>query len=123
MYERYLADPKCVDAAWHDFFADYRPAKPANANGTTSAPASATTPTPATATPAPAEPAQSTPAAPATSAAPAAAPASAPASAPATAKPAAATAAPVHPQGAPVTDQTRTLRGAAARVVTNMETS
>ena len=25
MYERYLADPKSVDAAWHDFFADYRP--------------------------------------------------------------------------------------------------
>ncbi|HEV2886005.1 MAG TPA: hypothetical protein VGX49_03775, partial [Jatrophihabitans sp.] len=26
MYERYLADPAAVDAAWHDFFADYRPA-------------------------------------------------------------------------------------------------
>ncbi|MDQ1738070.1 MAG: multifunctional 2-oxoglutarate metabolism enzyme [Pseudonocardiales bacterium] len=25
MYERYLADPSTVDAAWHDFFADYRP--------------------------------------------------------------------------------------------------
>ncbi|HJQ00384.1 MAG TPA: multifunctional oxoglutarate decarboxylase/oxoglutarate dehydrogenase thiamine pyrophosphate-binding subunit/dihydrolipoyllysine-residue succinyltransferase subunit [Jatrophihabitans sp.] len=25
MYERYLADPNAVDAAWHDFFADYRP--------------------------------------------------------------------------------------------------
>jgi 2-oxoglutarate decarboxylase len=25
MYERYLADPQAVDAAWHDFFADYRP--------------------------------------------------------------------------------------------------
>ncbi|HZC72654.1 MAG TPA: hypothetical protein VE442_18295, partial [Jatrophihabitans sp.] len=25
MYERYLADPNSVDAAWHDFFADYRP--------------------------------------------------------------------------------------------------
>ncbi len=24
MYERYLADPNSVDAAWHDFFADYR---------------------------------------------------------------------------------------------------
>ncbi|HST48068.1 multifunctional oxoglutarate decarboxylase/oxoglutarate dehydrogenase thiamine pyrophosphate-binding subunit/dihydrolipoyllysine-residue succinyltransferase subunit, partial [Jatrophihabitans sp.] len=31
MYERYLADPSAVDAAWHDFFADYRPAAgPAN---------------------------------------------------------------------------------------------
>ena len=26
MYEQYLADPDSVDAAWHDFFADYRPA-------------------------------------------------------------------------------------------------
>ena len=26
MYERYQADPDSVDAAWHDFFADYRPA-------------------------------------------------------------------------------------------------
>ncbi len=26
MYERYLANPNSVDAAWHDFFADYRPA-------------------------------------------------------------------------------------------------
>ncbi len=25
MYERYLADPSSVDAAWHDFFADYGP--------------------------------------------------------------------------------------------------
>ncbi|CAN5628625.1 multifunctional oxoglutarate decarboxylase/oxoglutarate dehydrogenase thiamine pyrophosphate-binding subunit/dihydrolipoyllysine-residue succinyltransferase subunit [soil metagenome] len=25
MYERYLTDPKAVDAAWHDFFEDYRP--------------------------------------------------------------------------------------------------
>ncbi len=25
MYERYLADPDSVDAAWHDFFADYKP--------------------------------------------------------------------------------------------------
>src|SRR5258705_3056985 len=26
MYQRYLADPASVDAAWHDFFADYKPA-------------------------------------------------------------------------------------------------
>ncbi len=25
MYERYRSDPSSVDAAWHDFFADYRP--------------------------------------------------------------------------------------------------
>ena len=26
MYQRYLTDPSSVDPAWHDFFADYRPA-------------------------------------------------------------------------------------------------
>ncbi|MGI8815258.1 MAG: 2-oxoglutarate dehydrogenase E1 subunit family protein, partial [Pseudonocardia sp.] len=26
MYQRFLNDPATVDAAWHDFFADYRPA-------------------------------------------------------------------------------------------------
>ncbi|WP_304047212.1 multifunctional oxoglutarate decarboxylase/oxoglutarate dehydrogenase thiamine pyrophosphate-binding subunit/dihydrolipoyllysine-residue succinyltransferase subunit [Jatrophihabitans endophyticus] len=33
MYERYLADPNSVDAAWHDFFDDYKP----GANGSSSA--------------------------------------------------------------------------------------
>ena len=35
MYERYLADPSSVDAAWHDFFDDFRPRPdaPAPANG------------------------------------------------------------------------------------------
>jgi multifunctional 2-oxoglutarate metabolism enzyme len=27
MYEQFLADPSSVDAAWHDFFADYKPAE------------------------------------------------------------------------------------------------
>ena len=36
MYERYLADPNGVDAAWHDFFTDYRPAA-ANGNGASGA--------------------------------------------------------------------------------------
>ena len=31
MYQRYLADPASVDPAWHDFFADYRPAPTAPA--------------------------------------------------------------------------------------------
>ena len=26
MYQRYLSDPTSVDPAWHDFFADYKPA-------------------------------------------------------------------------------------------------
>ena len=25
MYEQYLQDPASVDAAWHEFFADYKP--------------------------------------------------------------------------------------------------
>jgi multifunctional 2-oxoglutarate metabolism enzyme len=31
MYQRYLADPDSVDAAWHEFFADYAPADAADA--------------------------------------------------------------------------------------------
>ncbi|WP_286901022.1 hypothetical protein, partial [Thermocrispum sp.] len=27
MYERFLADPQSVDAAWHDFFADFKPSQ------------------------------------------------------------------------------------------------
>jgi 2-oxoglutarate dehydrogenase E1 component len=26
MYQKYLSDPASVDPAWHDFFADYKPA-------------------------------------------------------------------------------------------------
>src|SRR6188508_1341595 len=41
MYQRFLDDPSSVDPAWHDFFADYRPADadaaPAG-NGTPAAP-------------------------------------------------------------------------------------
>ncbi|HEY3895241.1 MAG TPA: multifunctional oxoglutarate decarboxylase/oxoglutarate dehydrogenase thiamine pyrophosphate-binding subunit/dihydrolipoyllysine-residue succinyltransferase subunit [Pseudonocardiaceae bacterium] len=33
MYEQFLADPSAVDSSWHDFFADYRPA-PHGDNGT-----------------------------------------------------------------------------------------
>ncbi|GAA3904828.1 multifunctional oxoglutarate decarboxylase/oxoglutarate dehydrogenase thiamine pyrophosphate-binding subunit/dihydrolipoyllysine-residue succinyltransferase subunit [Actinoplanes auranticolor] len=131
MYQRYLADPSSVDPAWHDFFADYKPAMAsgsiatpdeataANAKATaakagTDAPAAAsiapekqTVPTkPAPAKPAPAEPA------------PAAAPAPAK---PAAAKPAPAkqTPAPAPAAGAKVT----TLRGVAARIVQNMDAS
>ncbi|HEY9475296.1 MAG TPA: multifunctional oxoglutarate decarboxylase/oxoglutarate dehydrogenase thiamine pyrophosphate-binding subunit/dihydrolipoyllysine-residue succinyltransferase subunit, partial [Mycobacteriales bacterium] len=31
MYEQYLADPSSVDAAWHEFFADYRPGEQSQA--------------------------------------------------------------------------------------------
>ncbi|WP_414636082.1 multifunctional oxoglutarate decarboxylase/oxoglutarate dehydrogenase thiamine pyrophosphate-binding subunit/dihydrolipoyllysine-residue succinyltransferase subunit [Actinophytocola sp.] len=33
MYERFLADPASVDAAWHDFFADYKPTPRAASQG------------------------------------------------------------------------------------------
>jgi multifunctional 2-oxoglutarate metabolism enzyme len=51
MYQQYLSDPSSVDAAWHDFFADYRP-EPTNGQQTASLE-----------TQAPAEPAQPKPAA------------------------------------------------------------
>ncbi|MBV9592747.1 MAG: multifunctional oxoglutarate decarboxylase/oxoglutarate dehydrogenase thiamine pyrophosphate-binding subunit/dihydrolipoyllysine-residue succinyltransferase subunit [Actinobacteria bacterium] len=40
MYERFLNDPSSVDEAWHDFFADYQPARPgaSSTNGTAGAP-------------------------------------------------------------------------------------
>jgi 2-oxoglutarate dehydrogenase E1 component len=90
MYQRYLADPASVDPAWHDFFADYRPAFQAPE--------------------VPAPPAA--PAAPAPPAAPAA-----PAAAPAV--PARTELAPRAPAGA----HTAPIRGAAARIVSNMDAS
>jgi multifunctional 2-oxoglutarate metabolism enzyme len=51
MYQRYLADPSSVDPAWHDFFADYRPAYDAGPAPET-APAAPAAPVPATAPPA-----------------------------------------------------------------------
>src|SRR5256885_13600566 len=105
MYQRYLADPASVDPAWHDFFADYKPAldQPPGAeqtatpagNGGTTAPAPA--PTAAVAAPPKPKPA-----------APPAKPAAAPA------KPAATTVEPAA--GAKVVP----LRGAAAPIVQNM---
>jgi multifunctional 2-oxoglutarate metabolism enzyme len=41
MYQRYLADPDSVDAAWHEFFADYAPADGENTAGANAASASA----------------------------------------------------------------------------------
>ncbi|MEO9236525.1 MAG: multifunctional oxoglutarate decarboxylase/oxoglutarate dehydrogenase thiamine pyrophosphate-binding subunit/dihydrolipoyllysine-residue succinyltransferase subunit [Jatrophihabitantaceae bacterium] len=124
MYERYLGDPNAVDAAWHDFFADYRPSiGPATSapiqktasNGHHSAP-EATAPAPAStngASPAPA-------AKPAETAKPEAAkPAE-------TAKPAANRPAWTSPTVAPTAGAeaaVSVLRGAPAKVVTNMQAS
>ena len=120
MYQRYLADPTSVDPAWHDFFADYKPAMATGpivtpdeakaANATASA-ARAGTDAPAAATVAPVRP--TVPATPQ--------PASTPAAAPAT-KPAPATKAAAN--GKTLEDaKVTTLRGVAAKIVQNMDAS
>jgi 2-oxoglutarate decarboxylase len=124
LYQDFLKDPASVPETWRAFLADYQPggdgAAPASGNGNPgAAPAAPITPvTPAAAAapaaPAQAAPIQQTPPAPAPAAA---APASAPATAPTTAGPAAPAAEePAGPVRTP-------LRGAAARVVANMESS
>ena len=35
MYDQFLADPSSVDAAWHDFFADFKPTQSAQAKSDT----------------------------------------------------------------------------------------
>ncbi len=99
MYEQFRADPSSVSQSWQDFFADYVPPRADGAvNGSAIAPA---------------QPA-ATPAAPAAPVAPTPVP-GAPASAAAPDR-AAATAGPEAPSATP-------LRGAAARIVANMEAS
>ncbi|MGH3512246.1 MAG: multifunctional oxoglutarate decarboxylase/oxoglutarate dehydrogenase thiamine pyrophosphate-binding subunit/dihydrolipoyllysine-residue succinyltransferase subunit [Pseudonocardiaceae bacterium] len=95
MYEQFLANPSAVDSSWHDFFADYRPASQGTVNGKA----------PRTSTLAPAKqpPRTQPPTNGATGTAHAAGPTQA--------------------QHDPHHDITTPLRGAAARVVANMETS
>ena len=133
MYQRFLDDPSTVDPAWHDFFADYRPAEgdlTAAANGAataaqapaeTSAPAQpepaagqapATTPSPANGTAAPTRPAPEKKKA-------AAKAAEKPAE-----KPAAGSASKAARPAPSAEEGTATpLRGAASMVVKNMEAS
>ena len=134
LYESYLKDRNSVDRAWWDFFATYQPG--GNRNGqapsapvpapAASAPAAAPTATtpaaaaPAPSTPAPAAPAPSTPAP--TAPAPAARKAPerpAPTSPSATPR----DAAPKSPAAATATAEVSPIRGASARVVTNMQSS
>ncbi|MEV8505786.1 multifunctional oxoglutarate decarboxylase/oxoglutarate dehydrogenase thiamine pyrophosphate-binding subunit/dihydrolipoyllysine-residue succinyltransferase subunit [Actinoplanes sp. NPDC051475] len=126
MYQRYLADPTSVDPAWHDFFADYKPATAAGSIVTpdeaTAANAKATaekagTDAPAASTVAPVKP--TVPATPAPAPKPAAAPAPAAQQAAPAPAPAKAAANGSAPAGAKVT----TLRGVAARIVQNMGAS
>ena len=146
MYERYLADPNSVDAAWHDFFADYKPG--ASGNGATAARQGTAAGDRRTDTKTPSEPEESAPAPPAPTQAPqtsrAARPSPAatreegqPAEAPSAENRAAAptrTAKSQEPargraEAAERDDdeadepETVVLRGAAARVVSNMQAS
>jgi 2-oxoglutarate decarboxylase len=108
-YQQFLSDPASVDPVWQDFFADYQP-------GAEDTPTPAATITPV------AEPVASA-VAPAPSAPPSAPPtAPAPAVAAAPAAKAAKADAPVGPAPAEGADA-QALRGAAARTVSNMETS
>nr|WP_110337678.1 multifunctional oxoglutarate decarboxylase/oxoglutarate dehydrogenase thiamine pyrophosphate-binding subunit/dihydrolipoyllysine-residue succinyltransferase subunit [Prauserella flavalba] len=126
MYDQFLADPSSVDAAWHDFFADFKPTqaqpKPdtATAERTSAANGQAAQQAPAKPQQAPAE------AKPAPKAAPKAAPKpepkqSAPAK-PAPTTPAAAKAAPAAPAKAEE-PESKPLRGAAAAIAKNMDAS
>ena len=120
MYERYLSDPSSVDEAWHDFFADYRADGAAmSAHGSTDdedeAPSEPVTPPAAAPTAAPQVQTASPATAPVADDKPPAVPAKAvPAPAPAAAK------GPTNDIGG---EEVTKIRGAAARVVLNMEAS
>ncbi|MCW6010237.1 multifunctional oxoglutarate decarboxylase/oxoglutarate dehydrogenase thiamine pyrophosphate-binding subunit/dihydrolipoyllysine-residue succinyltransferase subunit [Micromonospora sp. CPCC 205371] len=109
MYQKYLADPASVDPAWHDFFADYKPAVEQAASPAAASPQASSAPTKA----APAQDAKATTAAPAKPAAKADTKAEAKAAPKAKAEPA------KTPAGA----KTVPLRGVAARIVQNMDAS
>ncbi|MEU3273375.1 multifunctional oxoglutarate decarboxylase/oxoglutarate dehydrogenase thiamine pyrophosphate-binding subunit/dihydrolipoyllysine-residue succinyltransferase subunit [Saccharomonospora sp. NPDC006951] len=133
MYDQFLADPSSVDAAWHDFFADFTPTQggeskqgAADGNGQAAAKPASTPPPPQ-----PAQQAQQ--AQPTPSAKPAETAKAAPAK-PAPAKPAPAKSAPAaksatsaksedskdsKPSGA----ERKPLRGAAAAIAKNMDAS
>ena len=140
MYENFLVDPSSVDPAWHDFFQDYgKPGTVARASDadadaaaeesdaaaaapTVTGPASSRNGTTTPPEVSPAAPSEVSPAAPPKQPVVPAASASAtdavsPAPAPI------ATAAPVATPAKPAPDDATVLRGAAARVVLNMETS
>ncbi|MEU4559674.1 multifunctional oxoglutarate decarboxylase/oxoglutarate dehydrogenase thiamine pyrophosphate-binding subunit/dihydrolipoyllysine-residue succinyltransferase subunit [Actinoplanes sp. NPDC023936] len=119
MYQRYLADPTSVDPAWHDFFADYKPAMAsgsiatpdeATAANATATAAKAGTDAPAAATVAPPKPVT-----------PAAAPKAEPKPKPAPVEKAAPK---PSANGAPTGEaKTTPLRGVASKIVQNMSAS
>ncbi len=123
MYRKFRDDPSSVDESWHEFLVDYNPEPTtdtaAAGNGTPTAPAPRAA-TPAAA-PAPVSPPEPAPA-------PAPAKPAPPAKTPPTSNGAGAQldtpakAAPAAPQGE-ATEESQVLRGAAAAVVKNMNTS
>ena len=115
MYERYQSDPASVDAAWHEFFADYGHRQSRNGDGDNDGQAAQTI------TVAELEPEPAAATAPVTRpAAPAPEPAPAAERSPAPATPAPE---PIAPTAVSSEAQSAPLRGAAARVVANMQSS
>ncbi|MBB3753107.1 2-oxoglutarate decarboxylase [Mycolicibacterium sp. BK634] len=115
MYRKFRDDPSSVDESWHEFLVDYNP-EPTTESIATGNGQSA----PSAAPVAPPEPAPAPPATPAPAkTAPAANGAAAPAKTPAPAAKAAPAPAPKADSG----EETQVLRGAAAAVVKNMNTS
>ncbi|MFD9957605.1 multifunctional oxoglutarate decarboxylase/oxoglutarate dehydrogenase thiamine pyrophosphate-binding subunit/dihydrolipoyllysine-residue succinyltransferase subunit [Amycolatopsis sp. NPDC058986] len=124
MYDQFLADPSSVDAAWHDFFADFKPTQTAQAKADTArqtADAQAASTTNGQPTPPTTKAVQNAESAAKQAAAPA--PAAAPKPA---AKPAAKTAPAAKPAAKPATQgepESKPLRGAAAAIAKNMDAS
>ncbi|GAA3823294.1 MULTISPECIES: multifunctional oxoglutarate decarboxylase/oxoglutarate dehydrogenase thiamine pyrophosphate-binding subunit/dihydrolipoyllysine-residue succinyltransferase subunit [Amycolatopsis] len=119
MYDQFLADPNSVDAAWHEFFSDFKPtqtteskpdAAPAPVREQPAKPGNGQVNQAATAPAAPAQPK------------PAAKPAAQPAK-PAAAKPAAAKPAAAATKPAAAEPESKQLRGAAAAIAKNMDAS
>ncbi|MEV0071490.1 MULTISPECIES: multifunctional oxoglutarate decarboxylase/oxoglutarate dehydrogenase thiamine pyrophosphate-binding subunit/dihydrolipoyllysine-residue succinyltransferase subunit [unclassified Amycolatopsis] len=129
MYDQFLADPSSVDAAWHDFFADFKPTQTAQAKADSARQSAATTaasgnghatePSAKAVQNAESAARQTAPTKPA--AAPA--PAPAPKSAPAKPAPKAAEKAPAATPAAKEEPETKQLRGAAAAIAKNMDAS
>jgi len=136
MYERFLADPQSVDAAWHDFFADFKPSQ--GSDGAATAKRQATTrtaPAPAGArqdgrpgtsqatAPGTTEPAWPQAPAEQTAPKPQAAPQPAPARQQAAPAPAAKQDAKQEKKDQPGVKEVKPLRGASAAIAKNMDAS
>ncbi|HEX2418293.1 MAG TPA: multifunctional oxoglutarate decarboxylase/oxoglutarate dehydrogenase thiamine pyrophosphate-binding subunit/dihydrolipoyllysine-residue succinyltransferase subunit [Micromonosporaceae bacterium] len=122
MYQKYLSDPSSVDPAWHDFFADYRPSAGDGRTGPSAAPAGQTG-TPSVGVPSP-QTAPASPQRPITGPEPkpAVAP-SAPAPAPQPAAGSGSTPGPAAATKPAVDGKLSPLRGVAAKIAANMDTS